>query len=63
MYGKIFGIYQVCDPWVYVADPEIIKQICIKVRLTFQRSFFSQNIEVSNLNTLTFLCFISKASL
>ena len=39
MYGKIFGIYQVCDPWVYVADPEIIKQICIKVRLTFQRSF------------------------
>jgi len=30
IYGNIFGTYQICDPWVYVADPEIIKQICIK---------------------------------
>eukprot|EP00088_Acartia_fossae_P013203 TRINITY_DN1687_c0_g1_i12.p1 TRINITY_DN1687_c0_g1~~TRINITY_DN1687_c0_g1_i12.p1 ORF type:complete len:486 (-),score=141.78 TRINITY_DN1687_c0_g1_i12:488-1945(-) len=29
-YGKIFGAYILSSPWVFVADPEIIKQMTIK---------------------------------
>jgi len=29
-YGSVYGAYWITQPWVYVSDPEMIKQICIK---------------------------------
>ena len=31
-YGKVFGAYILNTPWVFISDPEILKQITIKAR-------------------------------
>ena len=31
-YGRIWGSYDMCEPWLYVADTELIKTITVKGR-------------------------------
>ena len=43
--GPIWGLYQGSDPWIYIANPAMVKEICVKAFDHFQghayQEFFS----------------------